>query len=50
VEGARQLYKLGVDGDYQAEWLTQWVRDFKHTHKIDLEMMSNEGKGFHVVP
>ena len=26
--GVRRLRKLWVDGGYQAEWLTQWVRDF----------------------
>ena len=30
--------------------VSQWVRDVKHTHKIDLEVTSHEGKGFQVVP
>jgi transposase len=50
VGGVRRLRKLWVDGGYQAEWLTQWVRDLKHTYKIDLEVTSHEGKGFQVVP
>jgi putative transposase len=39
-----------VDGGYQAEWLTEWVRHVKRTHKIALEVTSPEGKGFRVVP
>jgi putative transposase len=50
VGGVRRLRKLWVDGGYQAEWLTQWVRDLKHTYKIDLEVTSHDGKGFQVVP
>jgi len=50
VGGGRRLRKLWVDGGYQAEWLTQWVRDLKHTHKIDLEVPSHAGPGFQVVP
>ena len=50
VGGGRRLRKLWVEGGYQAEWLTQWVRDLKHTHKINLEVTSPEGKGFQVVP
>ena len=34
-----------------AEWLEQWVRDLKQTHKIDLESTTiKEGKGFQVIP
>jgi transposase len=28
----------------------QWVKDLKHTHKIALEVTSQEGKRFQVVP
>jgi transposase len=45
VGGVKRLRKLWVDGGYQAEWLTQGVSDLKHTHKIDLEVTSHEGKG-----
>lgn len=48
--GVRRLRKLWVDSGSQAEWLTQWVRDLKSTHKIDLEVTGNVGKGFHVIP
>lgn len=50
VGGVRRVRKLWVDGGYQAEWLTQWVRELKHTHKIDLEVTSHAGPGFQVVP
>ena len=48
--GVKRLRKLWVDGGYQAEWLASWVRDLKHTHKIDLEVTGKEGKGFQVIP
>ena len=50
VGGVRRLRKLWVDAGYQAEWLVQWVREVKQTHKIDLEVTPHEGKGFQVVP
>ena len=51
VKGQRRLRKLWVDGAYPAEWLEEWVRGLKQTHKIDLESTTNqEGKGFQVVP
>jgi transposase len=50
VGGVRRLRNLWVDGGYQAEWLVQWVRDLKHTHKIEVEVTSHEGKGVQVVP
>ena len=51
ADGVKRLRKLWVDGAYPAEWLEQWVRDLKQTHKIDLESTTNkEGKGFQVVP
>jgi putative transposase len=48
--GVKRLRKLWVDGGYQAEWLAGWVRDLKHTHKIDLEVTGKEGRGFQVIP
>lgn len=50
VGGVRRLRKLWVDSGYQAEWLAQWVRDLKQTHKIDLEVTGKVGQGFHVIP
>lgn len=50
VGGVRRLRKLWVDGGSQAEWLAQWVRDLKQTHKIDLEITSHAGQGFQVLP
>jgi putative transposase len=49
--GVKRLRKIWVDGAYPAEWLEEWVRDLKQTHKIDLEATTNtEGKGFQVIP
>jgi putative transposase len=48
--GGKRLRKLWVDGGYQAEWVTKWVRDLKQTHKIDLEVTGNASPGFQVVP
>jgi len=45
-----RLRKLWVDGGYRAEWLCDWVRGLKRTHKIDLEVVEHTGKGFRVVP
>lgn len=48
--GVRRLRKLWVESGYQAEWLAQWVSTLKHTHKIDLAVTANTGKGFQVIP
>jgi putative transposase len=48
--GVKRLRKVWVDGGYRAEWLQQWVRGLKQTHKLDLEGVEKEGKGFHVLP
>jgi putative transposase len=50
ARGAKRLRKLWVDGGYRAEWLANWVKDLKHTHKIDLEVTDNTGPGFQVIP
>ncbi len=51
ADGVKRLRKIWVDGAYPAEWLEQWVRGLKQTHKIDLESTTNkEGKGFQVIP
>lgn len=48
--GVTRLRKIWVDGGYEAQWLCDWVRGFKRTHKIDLEVVEHTGKGFQVVP
>jgi putative transposase len=51
ADGVKRLRKIWVDGAYPAEWLEEWVRGLKHTHKIDLEATTNKAaKGFHVIP
>jgi putative transposase len=50
AKGTKRLRKLWVDGGYLAAWLREWVWGLKQTHKIDLEVVEREGKGFQVVP
>lgn len=50
AQGVKRLRKLWVDGGYRAEWLHEWVGGLKQTHKIDLEVVEKEEKGFHVLP
>jgi putative transposase len=51
ADGVKRLRKIWVDGAYPAEWLEEWVRGVKQTHKIDLEATTNkQGKGFQVIP
>jgi putative transposase len=50
ASGVQRLRKLWVDSGYQAQWLTIWVRELKHTYKIDLEVTANKGPGFQVIP
>ena len=45
-----RLRKIWVDGGYEAQWLCDWVRGLKRTHKVDLEVVEHTGKGFQVVP
>ncbi len=47
--GATRLRKLWVDGGYRGEDLKEWVANKKQTHKIDLEVVTPQGKGFQVV-
>jgi putative transposase len=49
ASGVKRLRKLWVDGGYDAQWLREWVRGVKQTHKIDLEVVEHTGKGFQVV-
>ncbi len=50
AEGAQRLKKLWVDGGYSGEALKAWVAGLKATHKVDLEVVEREGKGFAVLP
>jgi putative transposase len=47
--GVTRLRKIWVDRGYEAQWLCDWVRGLKQTHKIDLEVVAHTGKGFQVV-
>lgn len=49
IKGVCRLRKLWVDAGYVGEALRQWVRGLKRTHKIDLEVVGRQGKGFQVV-
>jgi transposase len=49
ASGVKRLRKLWVDGGYQAQWLCDWVRRLKRTHKVALEVVEHTGKGFQVV-
>ena len=50
ADGVKRLRKIWVDGGYIAEWLGSWVWGLKRTHKVDLEVVEHQGKGFQVVP
>ena len=50
ASGVKRLRKLWVDGGYDAQWLWDWVRSLKQTHKIDWEVVERTGKGFTVLP
>jgi transposase len=49
ASGVTRLRKIWVDAGYDAQWLRDWVRGLKPTHKIDLEVVEHTGKGFQVV-
>ena len=49
ASGVTRLRKIWVDGGYEAQWLCDWVRGLKQTHKIDLEGVEHTGQGFQVV-
>jgi putative transposase len=49
ASGVKRLRKIWVDGGYEAQWLRDWVRGLKQTHKIDLEVVEHTGKGFEVI-
>lgn len=48
--GIQRLRKLWVDGGYTGEALKAWVGALKQTHKMDLEVVERQGKGFQVLP
>lgn len=48
-KGVNRLRKIWVDGGYSGSSLSEWVRNLKKTHRIDLELSEKEGKGFNVV-
>jgi len=50
ASGVTRLRTIWVDGGYDAQWLRDWVRGLKRTHKVDLEVVEHIGKGFQVVP
>ena len=45
-----RLLKIWVDGGCEAQWLKDWVSELKETHKIDLEVVEHNCKGFKVIP
>jgi putative transposase len=49
VSRVTRLRKIWVDGGYDAQWLRDWVRRLKQTHKVQLEVVAHTGKGFQVV-
>jgi putative transposase len=49
AKGVRRLRKICADGNYTGAELAKWVGGLKKTHKVDLEVVEREGKGFHVV-
>jgi putative transposase len=49
ASGVKRLRKIWVDAGYEAQWLADWVRSLKRTHKMDLEVVKHTGTGFQVV-
>jgi transposase len=49
ASGVKRLRKIWVDKGYEAQWLREWARGLKQTHKIDVEVVERTGKGFEVV-
>lgn len=44
--GLERLRKIWVDKGYAGEELASWVKTWKKTHQIDLEVSKREGSGF----
>ena len=49
ADGVKRLRKLWVDGGYYGDEVYQWVYGLKKTHKLVLELVEREVKGFSVV-
>jgi putative transposase len=49
ASGIKRLRKSWVDEGYEAQWLREWARSLKQTHKIDVEVVERTGTGFEVV-
>jgi putative transposase len=49
ASGIKRLRKIWVDEGYEAQWLREWARGLKRTHKIDVEVVERTGQGFEVV-
>ena len=50
ARGARRLRKIWVDQGDEAQWLKEWAAGLQQTHKIDVEVVERQGKGFQVEP
>jgi putative transposase len=50
ADGVTRWRKLWVDGGSRAAWLHAWVWGLKRTHKMDVEVVEQTGKGCRVVP
>ena len=50
ARGARRLRKIWVDQGDEAQCLKEWAAGLKQTHKIDVEVVERQGKGFQVEP
>ena len=50
ARGGRRLRKIWMDHGYEAQWLKEWAAGLKQTHKIDVEVVERQGKGFQVEP
>ncbi len=47
--GVPRLRKLWVDGGYRGDPIRTWVANVKKTHKIDLEVVAQQGSGFTIL-
>jgi putative transposase len=50
ASGVTRRRKSWVDRGDDAQWLCDWIRGLKRTHKVDLEVVEQTGKGFQGVP
>ncbi len=48
-KGVTRLRKIWADAGYSGIAIYEWVRGLKKTHKIDLEVNKNEGRGSNVI-